>query len=262
MNSSLLIESGIRLPFSVYQPSPGGERILPVTSAIALHRRSETGRGQRLGKLFSPDGKVGVGFRTVFEREKVVGRAAEKEREFDSSLEEGDDLGVYVALVEHLLFVTERRFFHSFDPNKPVYFEPKEQIRKEIATFEAIINRFRYSSGPLPKQLTARYCDYSAFLAQAISSTKAEWLLAKEILMFSLASVQWQRIRESEESLVAFVARRVLYDTASLEAAILTINKEILTALPRLNGTEERRALAQTYFKLAKLQHGELFLLG
>ena len=254
----------IFLPFSVYQSHScsSGEKILPVTESARLHRGKERKRGRLLDHLFGSEGGIGPGFGVVFRRNGAMPTAAAIERRFDCSLEAGDSLGVYQSLADRFsLAVARTQYYQPLDPEVPIVFEPREGVRLEMGTMAILINTFQYTSGPVSKRMAIRYCDYSAFPAQEISSSKAEWLLVKEILMHSLASLQRQRIRKKEAGLVVSVTRRLLFDTISLERKILAVDGRILTLIQRLDGSDSRRELFETYLELAKLQGGELFFL-
>ena len=262
MSPSLLIESGISLPFSVYQPTLLGEQVLPVTESARLHRENERKRGRSLGCLFESEGAIGPGFRAVFRRRGMIPKAAAIEERFETSLERGDGLEVYRALADRFSLAVEKtNNYQPLDPEKPIVFEPKEGIRVEMGLMATVIDRLRHTSNPIQKQLTVRFCDYSALPARKVSSSQAEWFLAKEVVMSSLASLQGQRIRKAEATLVVSVARKLLFDTASLERKILAVDGRILIMVQGLDGPDSRRRLFEIYLELAKLQGGELFLL-
>jgi len=254
----------LNLPFSVYQShshSPG-EKILPIVESARLHRENERKRGHLLGHLFDSEGGIGPGFRVVFRKNGAMPTAAAIEKRFDFSLETGDGLGGYRAMTDRFLLAVERtQYYQPMDPAATIAFQSRERVRVEIGLMATMVDVLKNISDPMQKQSAIRFRDYSAFPAQEISSSKAEWLLAKEILMYSLASLQRQRIRKEKAGLVVSVTRKLLFDTASLENRILAVNSKILTLIQKLDGPDRRRELFETYLELAELQGSELFLL-
>ena len=251
-------------PFSVCQLDSrlSSEKTLSITESARLHRDNEKRRGHLLGHLFNSEGGIGPGFRIVSRKNGATPVAASIERRLDLGLERKANLEVYQALVDRFsLIVGRTRYYQPLDPEMPIVFESREGIRLEMGTIAILIDDFQRAPGPISKRTVVRYGDYSAFPAREISPSRAEWFLAKEILMRSLASLQKQRLRKEKAGLIVSVTRKLLFDTASLERKILAVDGRILTMIQGLDGSDKRRELFETYLELAELQGGELFLL-